>query len=351
MSELETIARFRSEIEFPTVEETNRARAALRTRFQDAELEPSGMPVPLPPPRKRWPLLLALAAAVALTALAILQPVATPTAAAELRKVAVVATARAPLPPLEPGQYYHWSEEGVHLMTMGSNPAFSALIPTSREYWIGADGSGRIVETAGEPNWPGPRDRARWETSGSPRLAESTDATFGPRTLAEEGGLGFASLPDGFDVRTLPRDPEALYRELRRAEAGRQRASGTSPDTESLDLGTFGFITSLVHSPLTPSEVRGSLFQAMAFIPGVEVDPTAMIPHLGAGAAVFLVRDFAGGVRVRSSLLFDPETSDLLGTQEVLLDPAWWVDAETPFVSDWVAYGAQAIVNARDERP
>ena len=45
-----------------------------------------------------------------------------------------------------------------------------ALVPVTRELWVKPDGSGRLIETRGEPTWFGPADKAAWVAAGSPDL-------------------------------------------------------------------------------------------------------------------------------------------------------------------------------------
>ena len=46
--------------------------------------------------------------------------------------------------------------------------AFSALVPTKQEWWLGADGAGRTREVVGTPRFLTAAERRRWESAGSP---------------------------------------------------------------------------------------------------------------------------------------------------------------------------------------
>jgi hypothetical protein len=260
-----------------------------------------------------------------------------------------------PLPPLGPGQFYYLREEGQtqHTDVSSRTTAYSVQIPIVREYWIRDDGWGRIVETqAGEFIWPGPRDKARWRAEGSPTLYGPSDWT-GQMVGDELDGGEFTTLPAGFDFDSLPRDPEELYEVLGPIAAEWEpRAAGTAtPDPTS--RRTFGFLVELLRTPLTPPDVRAALFEAAAYIPGIAVRQEATIKGLGTGAAIIFEGSYCcrGEIRVRWEYLVDPATSQFLGFRETLLDRPWWIDADPPIVSHWMAYVPPRIVDSISERP
>lgn len=104
-------------------------------------------------------------------------------AAAALNHVADVAAA---LPDGPRDGYRHTKSEGAWLSGAGDWPdhpnGIWALVPVSRETWIKPDGSGRLIESRGEPIWFGPADQAAWQAAGSPDLrgTPESDRLFGP---------------------------------------------------------------------------------------------------------------------------------------------------------------------------
>jgi hypothetical protein len=298
------------------------------------------------------------AATAAVIALAVLLPIVLPrggsrAAAAELRRFATIA-ARQRAQPLGASQYYYLKEVGRERITLVSMPhgSYSVFNQVEYEYWVREDGSGRFVYTPGKLSWPGPRDRARWEAEGSPRLFGPGDQVYGPGELIgpePDGSGAFAALPAGYEFESLPRDPQDLYEVIREASGEWEpRAPGEPPHPS--DVGAFGLSVELLHTPFTPSDVRSALFEAMAYIPGITVVSETSIPGIGTGAAVSHDANW-GDVRVRILYLIDPLTAEILGEQLTLLDRAEWIDADPPFVMDWTAYGRPVIVDSTSERP
>jgi hypothetical protein len=287
----------------------------------------------------------AAAVAVALALPTLLPRDGSQAVAAELRRFAAVAAEQPAPPPLAPGQYYYLREQGLGHVT-GS---YTALYPFVREYWIRNDGWGRFVETPGALRWPGPLDKARWEAEGSPQLVGPSDRM---RQLArpELDGLDFATLPAGYDFETLPREPRALYEVVSTAAAESEPMAPGAAPPDPTPLGTFGLSFELLHTPLTPPEIRSALFEAMAYIPGITVVREKTIPDIGTGAAVF-VESHWGEVRVRYEFLVDPETSELLGYQTTQLDRAEWIDADPPFVIYRYGYVSRDVVDSTSQRP
>jgi hypothetical protein len=174
---------------------------------------------------------------------------------------------------------------------------FSFTVSETREAWIGADGSGRIFSTYGEVSFPSAQDRAAWVAAGSPDLGggETNDEGFGP------GEMRF------LDLSTLPTDPQ----ELQVLIEEREIVGGPPGDWE-----TFVLVGDLLRETYAPPALRAALYEVAANLSGVE--------YLGR------VRDKAGrvGLAVASThdgiqrvMIFDPETAQLLGETEVLVDP------------------------------
>lgn len=361
MDELEFLRGFQGDVSEPDEATIGRARTALMERMDIEKsrfLRPGARPLAQMTLPRRWAAPLTVAAvltvAVALVVTILLPRGGRQAAAAELRRFAAVAVERPAAARLGPGQYYYLRNEGWIQITDAttSDEAYSVRIPIVREYWIGDDGSGRLVATqAGELLWPGPLDKSRWEAQGSPQLYGPSDQQYGPGELVGPGldGGALGTLPVGYDFASLPRDPEALYEAISSAAAERQpRAPEEAPQPSS--LGTFGLFIELLYTPLTPPDIRSALFEAMAYIPGVTVVLDKTIPGMGTGTAVF-VETVMGGARIRLEFLVDPTTSQPLGQQETLLDRVWWVDADPPSVSHSIVYASPDVVESTARRP
>lgn len=242
-------------------------------------------------------------------------------AAATLMKAAAVARTQTPLSP-DPGQFLYTKSVDAYLSTTvpaGAGSDYSVLVPHVREAWLGPDG-GRLYETSGKPRFLSSRDRMRWIANGRPSLAEAPS----------EDPLGAAQPLD------LPSDPDALYARLQHEAAG----NGNGVDAEMFTL--VG--DSLRETSATP-EQRAALFQVAARIPGVELLGRADDTAGRSGIAV--ARDHAG---IRSTLIFDPDTSALLSEEDVALAGNTFGYAPGTRVG-YATYLVQAIVGSKTARP
>ncbi len=353
MNEIELLKRFREEVPEPDHATGQAVRTALMARIE----APRDRVGPRQWPSRRRITLGLTAASAAVATIALLLPIvlprgATSAAAAELRRFAAVAAQQPAPQPLGPGQYYYLKQEGRDRIIVVSEDhgAYTALYPRVREYWVGADGSGRLLETTGNLIWPTPRDRARGEADGGAlKLVGPSDLTYGVGELVspELHGGELGTLPAGYSFESLPRQPKELHETIRAAVA-ESKSAGPSP--EAVALGTFGLSIRLLYAPLTPPDLRAALFESMAFIPGITVIPEKPIPGIGTGAAVFIETD-PGQVRIRLEYLVDPATTELLGYQETQLDRAYWTGVDPPFVFTRVAYARPEVVGSTSERP
>jgi hypothetical protein len=355
LNEIELLQRFRAEVPEPDAGTVLAARSALMERIEAPERSLGLRERPSP----RRLVLGVTAVTAAVLAVAVVLSIVVPrggtsAAAAELQRFAAMAATQPGPAPLGPGEYYYLRQEGWNQFTDVSTKtgAYSVWIPIVREYWLGPDGSGRLVERhVGELIWPGPRDEARWEAQGSRRLYGPSDQRYGPGELVgpELDGGELGTLPSGYSFETLPRDPQALYEAIRIASAERHRL----PTGEPTPLGTFSLLSELLSTPLTPPDMRAALLAAMTFVPDIEVDPQKTIPGMGTGAAIFLETSYCcrGEIRVRWEYLVDPATSEFLGFRETLLDRPWWIDADPPMVTRSMAYAPAAVVDCITQRP
>jgi len=243
-------------------------------------------------------------------------------AAATLRKAAGVARRQTPLVP-GPGQYLYTKSVDAYMATTvpagGAGTEYSVLVPHVREVWLGPDG-GRLYETSGKARFLTAQDRERWIAAGSPSLAEH----------AAETPL------DATKPLDLPSDPDALYARLRDDAKGH----GNSLDGEMFTL--VG--DSLRETSATPAQ-RAALFQVAARIPGVEL--VGSVKDSAGRTGIAVAREDHG---VRSTLIFDPETSALLSEEDVAL-PGNPYGYETGTLVGYATYLEQAIVDSETATP
>jgi len=187
------------------------------------------------------------------------------------------------------------------------------------------DGSGRILQTSGPPTFFSEQDRQAWLAAGSPDLRDNMDETYGP------GKLHF------LDLANLPTDPSEL---LSMIEA--RKIEGGPPG----DWETFTIIGDLLRETYAPPAVRSALYQAAAKIPGAKYDGAVKDAAGRPGLAVAYTH--AG---LRHELIFDPNTSQLLGEQYVVVDPTEAeLHAAPGTVVGYAVYLASGVVRSVSDR-
>ena len=264
--------------------------------------------------RPRWKLLvpaLPLAAVLALVAGLIANPLLeggrpATAAAAALLTASHIASLQ-PVHALQPGEYAYTRSEGAYFDEISrTRGTWGALVRTKREIWIGSNGSGRIRQQSEPPVFLAPGDRARWKEAGAPPLAwlssgETYDKKFGP------GGLGPPLELDGFkpnELLRLANNPDAL-------RAAIQAAAEKTDNPLSYEMLTI--VGDLLGETAAPPQLRASLYQVAADIPGVELLGTVADRAGRQGIAVAASRD-----STRCELIFDPKTSTLFAKEETL---------------------------------
>jgi hypothetical protein len=349
MDELTLMRSFRAER--VKVDPTARAvaRRALEARFE--AFAPSAAAIPAPATRPRFlrrRRLFTFAAATATAALvaAILVlgsgPTAQPAAAEILHRTAAVAASpdgpvASPLP--GPGQFLYkkfvrlelqsWVPGGM-MSGGGLLPrpdAFSALMPSTQEWWLAPDGAGRTREVAGDPRFLTEAERSRWEAAGSrlpapydPEYQRKYPLAYGDALEARRGVVDTEhAAMEGFhfpDTSKLPTDPAALRQTIEN-----HRVRGAELDElEAKPLGSEQTITGLFDIlvegfALTP-QLRAAVFNALAELPGIEVD-TEATDFLGRhGYAIRSIRN-GGGLE----FIFDPDSAEMLAERSFLTEP------------------------------
>jgi hypothetical protein len=288
-------------------------------------------PSPGPAPRRRWTkraVAAAVVVAVAVGTGTLVSPDSpvgpSPAAAGVLRHLADVAAAQ-PAPTVPgAGQYLYVDSQEAYTSTSveGSGDTFTVLQPKERQIWIGADGSGRLLQTDGTPSFLTPTDRAHWVAAGSPPLTSDVpdDTSFGP------GGLSDGPL----DLATLPTDPTALARELsaRKIEGG---PPGAAED--------FTQIGDLLRETDASPALRAALYQVASSLTGVELLGT-VTDHDGRAGIGIAYLDHG----TRQELIFDPQTSALLGEQYTVVSAGSGYDVAPGTVVGWAVYLHSSVV-------
>ena len=213
-----------------------------------------------------------------------------------------------------------------------------ALVPLTRELWVKPDGSGRLIETRGEPIWFGPADKAAWVASGSPLpSAEHTDVRFGATPAGYVPGTPQV-WPGSLhyeDVDALPTDPSALRQLIdQRAAAG-----GGSTDYER-----FTIVGDLLRETVATPQVRAALYRVAAGLGGVELTGSVTDRAGRTGTAVAMTNAESSRGLERRVLIFDPSTSMLLEEQDVLLHQVSWLDATPPILIGYSTYLVSDVV-------
>jgi hypothetical protein len=333
MNELELVRRFREDVPELSPVEIQASRAALMERLS--------RPSPTPPSRGRvrvWRRVSVGATIAAAVTLAVVLPMvlpgggpggAEPAAAAALRRVAAVAAASQPGGTPAAGEYVYTKSRSVYLSGFNEpdtdHPGGWALVPFEREVWIGPDGSGRIVETSGPPTFFSEQDRQAWIAAGSPDLGDNIDEAYGP------GKLHF------LDLSNLSADPSEL---LGMIEA--QKIEGGPPG----DWESFTIVGDLLRETYAPPAVRSALYQAAAQIPGVEY--VGRVTDAAGRPGLAVAYTHAG---LRHELIFDPNTSQLLGEQYLVVDPTEAeLHAAPGTVVGYAVYLAAGVVGSVSDR-
>ena len=279
-------------------------------------------------------------------------PSAEPAAAEVLRQtaVAVAAADTTPESPPGPGQfpYGHGKTMELEGWVRGGGPvsmgaplngahtpnAFLGLVPKDRESWISPEGVMRSREVVGTPQFLSSAEQSRWEQAGSP-LPGSFDpsdqdthsgwmghmADTGGRLLEMRRGVLDFETPkmEGFsfpDVAGLPTDPRKLRLTVQNDQIPwpLEPPSAKPLDTEE----TIWTLWSILAVPIATSELRAATFNALAELPGIELESEA-IDLLGRTGAALRYLDHETGIR--AEYIFDPHTSQVLGERDVLVDP------------------------------
>ena len=251
-----------------------------------------------------------------------------------------------PLDPPGPGQFLYtktkivqlqgWEPDGPgagprskprHFTTNLLGPeanALPALVPTLKQVWMSRDGKTRERETLGQVEFLSEPDQRYWEDAGSPPPfaydpAEHQVKRDGSGHLVKEyasrswrGRHEFANVGK---LSRLPTEPETLRLAIE------NRSGGDSPVDPSPTGSHRGDVTAerlmeILSEPITSPSLRAAATNALAEIPGIELEHGVTDVAGRRGDAITWVRDRGFGRR----FIFDPRTSEILAEAEVIFD-------------------------------
>lgn len=241
-----------------------------------------------------------------------------------LSRVAEAAAAQAPLDSDLPYLYMKTRSTGI-VTSVAGGQAWSVRIPTTREEWIAKDGSGRVRTIDERPRWASAGDREAWEASGRiPFLAHG----WARHVEVEEVPAGrFRNfLPGGTALSELPTDATELAtwleQRVRDPKAGAGAGNGFSVAVRTLTLAA-----EILSNPFASPELRAALYEAEGQIPGIE-DLGAVTDELGRHGVAVGAESANSGAPTVYSLIFDPKTSQVLATQQEVLEAPSALPAE-----------------------
>ncbi|WP_433184274.1 CU044_5270 family protein [Actinoallomurus sp. CA-150999] len=176
----------------------------------------------------------------------------------------------------------------------------SAVIVTTSEQWLAADGSGRQRYEYGPPYFPTEGDRRRWEqiekNDGGIVAPGKADHRFGPH-----------GIPFRLAWRTLSDNPVTLRKQL-------YAANSISDDGQVERLVDIEHLYS--EQPIRPA-IAAAALRVVADIPGLRYDGTTTDRAARTGVAVSV--EWNGpDIPQRYTLIFDPNTGRLLDSEQVL---------------------------------
>lgn len=235
--------------------------------------------------------------------------------------------------------------------------ALPALVPTLKEVWTSRAGKTRERETLGRIEFLSSSNQERWERAGSPppfaydpaEHEVGRDTAGRPvKEYASRSWRGSHEFDNVAKLSRLPTDPEALRLAIENRGDGSSSAE-PSPVNSHRGAVTAERLLEILGEPITSAALRAAAFDALAGMPGIELEHGAIDAVGRRGEAIAWVRDRGFGRRV----IFDPRTSELLSEAEVIFDAS---AAEYPGVPDGTvfretAYLRSGVVESDHETP
>ncbi|HVW46663.1 MAG TPA: hypothetical protein VHA76_06400 [Solirubrobacterales bacterium] len=171
---------------------------------------------------------------------------------------------------------------------------------TTREEWVGWDGSGMLRVVTAPTRFTSGADRAEWEAAGSPGFL-----ALGFAGHTEDHWLAAGMLDRSFEQ--LPTGSIALATRLRHRAAA-AHAGGQVP------AATLQSIAEDLGEPGASPELRHALYEALKWVPGIRYLGATTDPEGRRGEAVGVAGTYAGRPAV-FKLIFDPDTAAVLATE------------------------------------
>jgi hypothetical protein len=220
--------------------------------------------------------------------------------------------------------------------------AWSYFVSETDEEWIAEDGSGRRRKVVAPVKFVGPADREAWEAAGRPSFQPhawngyTADETL--RAGGDENRVYEAELSG------IPTDSAEISEWL--IDQVTRSHNGFSPAVRSLDL-----ISEILNDPLATPELRAALYEAEGRVPGVE-DFGRTADALGRPGVAIGAESANSGAPTRYELIFDPETSQVLATEQTMLEPPEAFPYEkTPVLSAAKLFIESGGVSSLGEKP
>ncbi len=187
------------------------------------------------------------------------------------------------------------------------------------EEWIAKDGSGRRRTVTAPPRFVSPKDRKAWEAAGRPNFE-----VHGFNGYTEDQSVPPGTFDDhvyaGSRLSEIPTNPTELSKWLvdrvTDPKAGAGAGNGFPVSVRTLTLAT-----DILNDPLASPELRAALYEAEGQIPGIEYLGKATDEIGRQGVAVGATSANSGRLTLYS-MVFDPNTSQVLATEERPLEAA-----------------------------
>ena len=275
--------------------------------------------------RGRRHLMLPAAAVAAIAAgaaivVALIGPIGGSTAAAaELRRLAQIASTTE-APAVGPGEYLLVVSEELRresFTPVDAGPPYTVISRLHLRTWIAGDGSTVRVTEVIASRFASEADRRTWEEAGRPKVPRAGDRT----EAMSRAGQGF-----WLDLGRIPREPDELLAALR---------SGQVVPRPPGDEQVFLLIGELLAQGDAPPDLRASLLEAATGLGDVR-EVGDVTDALGRGGRALSV----DGASLRTQLIFDPATAELLSIELYDLDGI----ADVP--RSWIAFRPATVVGS-----
>lgn len=336
-------------VPIPDEHSMRRMEAALFARIDAADANPPGPPddyksvaerkISSPGLRGRWIGVSSVAAAALAVTLVLTDVVGfagwrggSETAAAAVLERAATSAVQLSDPVVGDGEYLLVETKAVNINSTGGT-SFLAL--TSDQMYIPADRNDDWVwfRPVSQPYGSfGPESQAASEANFAAIYAEyGEDHVEKLRAPAGRWYSGESQVsPEA--LSDLPRDPHRLLNYIYRTTLG----SGPSKDGEALV-----FIADRLRSGVLPADVRASIYQAAALIPGVEfVEDQATLD----GRSGTAIGRMETNGNFRQDIIVDPDTGLFIGERTTQLDAQYGIPANT--ITSWTSVTTTVVQNA-----